>query len=241
MHMIGHNVDKIFKQKGKNMYNYELEREKLIKVNRSLRLENGLYVASNGEFYRNFCWIRDIYNQSLPELTINPSNYQQTYQTLLDYLHNIEDNYDNKISWLIQQPKPIDSTRFIHPRFYPNLHEIKITNECHGWTVLSDSMLQQLFHNLIDNSVKHGKKVSTIRLSCKELRKDKISLTYEDDGVGIPKNQKETIFQETYGKKSGYGLYLIRKMCELYGWIIKEKGKPGKGVQFTITIPKQMK
>jgi len=68
--------------------------------------------------------------------------------------------------------------------------------------------------------------------------KDKLKLVYEDDGIGIPKAEKEKIFKEGYGKDSGYGLYLIRKMCEVYGWTIRETGKQGKGAQFTITIPK---
>jgi len=39
----------------------------------------------------------------------------------------------------------------------------------------------------------------------------------------------------------GYGLYLIRKMCKVYGWTIRETGKHGRGAQFTITIPKKNK
>jgi signal transduction histidine kinase len=31
---------------------------------------------------------------------------------------------------------------------------------------------------------------------------------------------------------------LIRKICEAYGWAIKETGKPGKGARFTLIIPK---
>ena len=63
-------------------------------------------------------------------------------------------------------------------------------------------------------------------------------LIYEDNGVGIPKAEKDKVFEEGYGKGTGYGLYLIRKMCEVYGWSAKETGKHGKGAQFTITIPK---
>ncbi len=53
--------------------------------------------------------------------------------------------------------------------------------------------------------------------------------------------KKKKIFRERYGKGSGYGLYLIRKMCEAYGWTIKETGKHGKGAQFTMTLPKMCK
>ncbi|MCW3993438.1 MAG: PAS domain S-box protein [Candidatus Bathyarchaeota archaeon] len=120
---------------------------------------------------------------------------------------------------------------------FADLHGVKLVNDCRGLTVLADSLLRQLFYNLIDNSLKYGEKVSKIRISYKEVRKDQLKLVYEDDGVGIPKAEKEKIFREGYGKGTGYGLYLIRKMCEVYGWTIKETGKQGKGARFTIIIP----
>ncbi len=53
-------------------------------------------------------------------------------------------------------------------------------------------------------------------------------------------DEKPNLFKEGYttGKGSGYGLYLIKKMVEVYGWTIQETGEPSKGVQFAITIPK---
>jgi signal transduction histidine kinase len=36
----------------------------------------------------------------------------------------------------------------------------------------------------------------------------------------------------------GYGLYLIKKMMEVYGWTIQEVGEPRKGAVFTIKMPK---
>ena len=91
---------------------------------------------------------------------------------------------------------------------------------------------------MIDNSLKYGEKISQIRLFYEKAGKDKLKMIYEDNGVGIPEAEKEKIFNEGYGKGTGYGLYLIRKMCEAYGWTIQETGKHGKGAQFTITIPK---
>ena len=120
---------------------------------------------------------------------------------------------------------------------FSNLHGAKAVNNCHGLTVLADSLVRQLFYNLIDNSLKYGKKVSQIRMYYEKVGKDQMKLVYEDDGVGIPEAEKGKLFKEGYGKGTGYGLYLIRKMCEIYGWTIQETGKQRKGAQFTITIP----
>ncbi|MEM2675999.1 MAG: hypothetical protein QXT10_05860 [Candidatus Bathyarchaeia archaeon] len=50
--------------------------------------------------------------------------------------------------------------------------------------------------------------------------------------------EKKMLFKEGYGKGTGYGLYLIRRICDVYGWTIRETGKHGKGAQFTMTIPR---
>jgi len=121
---------------------------------------------------------------------------------------------------------------------FSDLQGVKVVNDCYGLTVLADSLLRQLFYNLIDNSLKYGEHVTKVRVYFEEGGKDQLKLVFEDDGVGIPKVEKEKIFKESYGKGTGYGLYLIRKMCEVYGWNIRETGKQGKGAQFTITIPK---
>jgi PAS domain S-box-containing protein len=120
------------------------------------------------------------------------------------------------------------------------MNGVELVNKCKGLEVMADSLLRQLFYNLIDNTLKYGEKVSQIRV-CYEEGENRLKLVYEDDGVGIPENEKERLFNEGYGKSTGYGLYLIKKMCEEYGWIIRETGKQGKGVQFTITIPKTNK
>jgi len=120
------------------------------------------------------------------------------------------------------------------------MNELKLVNECKGLMVMADSLLRQLFYNLIDNTLKYGEKVSQIRVYHEE-GEDQLKLVYEDDGVGIPENEKEKLFKEGYGKSTGYGLYLIKKICEEYGWTSRETGKQGKGVQFIMTIPKTTK
>jgi PAS domain S-box-containing protein len=120
------------------------------------------------------------------------------------------------------------------------MNEVKLVNKCKGLAVMTDSLLRQLFYNLMDDTLKHGGKVTQIRVHYEE-GEDMLKLVYEDDGVGIPENEKELIFNEGYGKGTGYGLYLIKKTCEVYGWTIRETGKRGKGAQFTMCVPKMNK
>ncbi|MCW4033799.1 MAG: PAS domain S-box protein, partial [Candidatus Bathyarchaeota archaeon] len=117
-----------------------------------------------------------------------------------------------------------------------SLDNVRLVNKVDNLTVLADSLLQQLFYNLMDDSLKHGEKVSQIQVYYQE-QKDHLKLVYEDNGIGIPEDEKELIFKEGYGKGTGYGLYLIKKICEAYGWTISEVGKHGIGAKFVMTIP----
>jgi len=120
---------------------------------------------------------------------------------------------------------------------FSGLKGVKTVNECKGLTVVADSLLTRMFYNLIENSLKYGEKLTQIRIR-HEDGEEQLKLVYEDDGVGIPETEKPKLFRQGYGKGTGYGLYLIKKMMEAYGWTIQETGRPGNGAQFTITIPR---
>ena len=63
---------------------------------------------------------------------------------------------------------------------------IEVINDCRGLAVLADSFLRQMFYNLIDNSAKHGEKVTKIRIWYEKSKQGWLKIIYEDDGVGIP-------------------------------------------------------
>jgi PAS domain S-box-containing protein len=119
----------------------------------------------------------------------------------------------------------------------------KIINECHGLTVLADSFLRQLFYNFIDNTRKYGKKTTAIRVHYEKTKQDELQLIYEDDGIGISTENKSKLFIEGFstGGSTGFGLFLSKKMIDVYGWVIQETGKPDKGARFVITIPEKNK
>ncbi len=123
---------------------------------------------------------------------------------------------------------------------FSDLKGAELINECHGLTVRADSLLRQIFYNLLDNSMKYGEKINKVRVHYKE-EENQLKLIYEDNGVGIPENIKGNLFTEGFGKGTGYGLYLMKRICEAYGWTIQETGQYGQGAQFTMTIPKSSK
>jgi signal transduction histidine kinase len=79
--------------------------------------------------------------------------------------------------------------------------------------------------------------VTEIRVRC-ERTPDTLVIIVEDNGIGIPDNEKEKIFNKGYGKHTGLGLFLAREILAITDITIRESGTPGKGAAFEIVVPK---
>jgi signal transduction histidine kinase len=108
-----------------------------------------------------------------------------------------------------------------------------------GTEIFTDPLIVKVFFNLMDNAVRYGEKITTLRFSGMEQGGDYVIIG-EDDGVGIPADQKEKIFERGYGKNTGLGLFLAREILAITDIIIRETGEPGKGARFEIIVPKGM-
>ncbi len=102
--------------------------------------------------------------------------------------------------------------------------------------IYADLLLEKVFFNLMENSLRHGEKVSRIRFSSK-IAGDCLAILCEDDGVGIPDHAKEKIFKQQYYRNTGYGLFLITEILGITGITIRETGEHGEGARFEILVP----
>ena len=100
-----------------------------------------------------------------------------------------------------------------------------------------------MFYNFIDNTRKYGKKTTTIRIYYEKTDSGELHLIYADDGIGISADDKLKLFTEGFstGGSTGFGLFLTKKMIDVYGWKMQETGQPGIGARFVITISKTNK
>jgi len=105
-----------------------------------------------------------------------------------------------------------------------------------GLEIYTDLLLEQVFFTLAENVVVHGKTATGIRLYYQKSA-DGLTLVFENDGTGIPKDMKEKIFERRYEEKKGLGLFLAREILGITGITIKETGEAGKGARFEITVP----
>jgi signal transduction histidine kinase len=104
--------------------------------------------------------------------------------------------------------------------------------------IYADPLIEKVFYNLMENSIRHGEHITTISFSFHESA-DGAMMIYTDDGVGVAAEDKERIFQRGFGKHTGLGMFLSREILGITGITIKETGEAGKGVRFEITVPKE--
>ena len=116
------------------------------------------------------------------------------------------------------------------------LGNVTIVAEVKNTEVFSDDLIERVFANLIENTLEHGVKATAIRFFSQVQGRDLV-LVYEDDGVGIPQEEKELVFEHTRQGRISYGLFFSREVLAITGLSIRETGRPGKGVRFEILVP----
>ncbi len=105
--------------------------------------------------------------------------------------------------------------------------------------IQADSLhLGNILSNLIDNAIKYSSDSVNIA-----IKADAGSMTIEDNGIGIDKENLPFIFDKFYRVTSGdryevggygLGLFYVKQISELMGWNILVASKPGQGTKFTI-------
>ncbi len=114
--------------------------------------------------------------------------------------------------------------------------DVDIEIEVKDLEAYADPMIERVFYNLLENSLRHGERVKKVVVSSHLLDRD-TKLIFQDDGKGVNAEEKELIFKRGYGKNTGYGLYMTVEVLGITGLSIVENGVPGKGARFEITIP----
>ena len=117
------------------------------------------------------------------------------------------------------------------------VYHVDIRADLDNIELYADPLLPRVFFNLLENSLTHGgSRVTEIRLFA-HVSDNSLHLTYTDNGIGIPVEQKQKIFEYWQGSGTGMGLFLVREILGFTGITITETGEPGKGVRFEIIVP----
>ncbi|MBI9066641.1 MAG: PAS domain S-box protein [Salinivirgaceae bacterium] len=106
------------------------------------------------------------------------------------------------------------------------------------------NLISQVLSNLIDNAVKYFDEAKKSYIKIKhQLTTHDYLIIIEDNGVGIPEDNKDTVFEifnrlkPDMAEGEGLGLTIIKKGVERLGGTINLESKEGVGCKFIITFP----
>ncbi len=106
--------------------------------------------------------------------------------------------------------------------------------------------LRQIVLNLLDNAVKYGPLGQTVKVSLSSTE-DKVIIGIEDKGPGVPKSEREKIWDpyvrlsratESAAGGSGIGLSIVRELVRLHDGRTWVEDAPGGGARFVIEFPR---
>ena len=104
------------------------------------------------------------------------------------------------------------------------------------------NLMQRCFSNLIDNAIKYS---ANVYISLRKLNNN-ILITIDDDGPGIPENERENVFKPFYkidksrgdSKSSvGLGLSIASDTVKSHGGNIKLETSPTNGLRIKVILP----
>jgi len=110
---------------------------------------------------------------------------------------------------------------------------------------IDEDKLTQVIDNIISNALKYSPEGGTITFRVKVLD-DKIEVSISDQGIGIPKENIQKVFERFYRVDrartrqlggTGLGLAIAKEMIGAHGGDIWAKSKEGKGTTILFTLP----
>jgi PAS domain S-box-containing protein len=120
--------------------------------------------------------------------------------------------------------------------------DLETPQEC--WVNCDPDQVVYVLGHLLSNALKFSKPGHHVRVSC-QLQQPLAWVTVRDQGVGIPGDQLEHIFEmyhrvETGDRRVHYGvglgLFLAKKIIEAHGGTIEVTSTPGKGATFRFSL-----
>lgn len=166
------------------------------------------------------------------------------------FINDIIQFSKNKRMGVVLEPvnlaKAIDDSLQQH-MFMDGSSKISIYKSYEAEHAFTDPLrLNIVINNLISNAFKYSdesKEAPFIRVTTKE-KGEHISISVEDNGVGISQEDQQHIFEmffvtQNNNKGSGLGLYIVKNAMEKLRGSISVESEKGKGSTFHVSIPKK--
>ncbi len=170
---------------------------------------------------------------------------------LIDLIESVLDAARLESGSLKFEPKAIDLKKLIaevcgsYGEAKAGYKIVADVDELEGHVVADAMQMRQVISNLISNAVTYSPEGTQVWVRAAASGEDHITLSVRDNGVGIPKEEFDKLFDRFYRGSSstgivgtGIGLHLAKAMIDMHGGDIDVASTVGEGTTFTITLPR---
>ena len=106
--------------------------------------------------------------------------------------------------------------------------------------VYAGDLLETVFSNILSNAAVHNDGPVTVEVDADRPNRDTVVLVFADDGVGVPPERREKVFEMgTKGPDSdgtGLGLGFVQALTESYGGTVTLEASPAGGAELRVTL-----
>lgn len=223
--------------------------------------ENVKHYRTEQEEYREYIemWIHEIKTPIASSRLVIENNYNDVTRKI-DYQIDRIDNFIEQVlyytrsdevskDYIIKELELDSIVKKVVKKNYRDFisKKIKLEIEEIKETIYSDSKwVEFIVNQILVNSVKYTKeKEGVIKISANS-QGNSVVLIIEDNGVGIIERDLDRIFEKgftgengrRFGKSTGIGLYLCKRLCDKLGLGLKLESKLNKGTKVRVIFPK---
>jgi PAS domain S-box-containing protein len=206
--------------------------ERLIQLNEVLRLVNGILRHDTLNELTVLNGSLEMYKRTQSEkFLVSATRAVNRSMEMIKRMKELE-----KIALSGGPLKTIDLAKVAESVCKGYMIDFKVEGTC---SVLADDAIGSAIDNIVRNATIHGK---ADRIEVQIERQDgKCSMRIADNGIGIPDELKDKVFQEGFSHGvnggTGLGLYLVSKAVERYGGEIWVEDSIPHGATFVISLP----
>lgn len=197
---------------------------------------------------------------SLAQMAITDFDDNVRTKIYLQNIFNASTNVSNKVTELLELAK-LKETRFLFeeikvkemideilislqnlPEYSRMSFDISVENNL--MMVSDKKAVFSVLQNIIENAIKYNdpsKEKSVLKINISKSAKNYL-FVFEDNGIGVPANKKEKIFDMFYKVNeksigSGMGLHIVKETIKKMGGNIEVNSEEKVGTSFVISIP----